>query len=204
LFVWTSTDSERDGGFASGLIAGDGHFAIHPTNGETTWQCHLAVQLRADDTPLLAELCRWSGAGMLQAVPARRTSRPQTTWIVQRQADCLRMVSILDRYPLLGKKLGQYEIWREAILAWTGPGSGRYAVMAECGERLCAHRAADVLAGASAVSITDDVKGHRKLRQFRAPKSAPFEWLGSAVQAEPRSGGAWAAGAIPVPRSLRR
>jgi uncharacterized protein YecT (DUF1311 family) len=156
MFVWTSLDSERDGGFAAGLIAGDGHFAIQPNNGGTTWKCLLAVCLRADDTPLLAELCRWSGAGMLQAVPAQRTSRPQTTWIVQRQADCLRLVSILDRYPMLGKKLGQYEIWREAILAWTGPGSDRYAVMAECGERLRAHRAANVLAGASAVSITDN------------------------------------------------
>jgi uncharacterized protein YecT (DUF1311 family) len=156
MFVWTSLDSERDGGFAAGLIAGDGHFAIQPNNGGTTRQCLLAVCLRADDTPLLAELCRWSGAGMLQAVPAQRTSRPQTTWIVQRQADCLRMVSILDRYPLLGKKLGQYEIWREAIVAWTGPGSDRQSVVADCGERLRAHRRADVLAGASAVSITDD------------------------------------------------
>ena len=98
MFVWTSLDSERDGGFAAGLIAGDGHFAIQPNNGGTPWRCFLAVRLRADDTPLLAELSRWSGAGMLEAVPARRTSRPQTNWIVQRQADCLRMVSILDRY----------------------------------------------------------------------------------------------------------
>jgi hypothetical protein len=89
-------------------------------------------------------------------VPARRTSRPQTNWIVQRQADCLRMVSILDRYPLLGKKLGQYEIWREAVLAWTGPRSDRQSVVAECSERLRAHRRADVLASACAVSITDE------------------------------------------------
>jgi LAGLIDADG DNA endonuclease family protein len=157
MFVWTSLDSEREGGFAAGLIAGDGHFAIQPNNGGTTWQCHLAVCLRADDTPLLAELCRWSGAGMLQAVPVRRTSRPQTTWIVQRQADCLRMVSILDRYPLLGKKLGQYEIWREAVVAWTGPGSDRHAVLAQCSERLRAHRRPDVRARMSAVSITDDL-----------------------------------------------
>lgn len=156
MFVWTSVDSERDGGFAAGLIAGDGHFAIQPNNGGTTWRCFLAVRLRADDTPLLAELSRWSGAGILEAVPARRTSRPQTNWIVQRQADCLRMVSILDRYPLLGKKLGQYEIWREAVLAWTGPRSDRQSVVAECSERLRAHRRADVLASACAVSITDE------------------------------------------------
>jgi hypothetical protein len=154
--VWTDVDSEVDGRFAAGLIAGDGHLAIRPTNGGTTWQCVLAVCLRADDTPLLGELCRWSGAGMLQAVPAYRTSQPQTNWIVQRQADCLRMVSILDRYPLLGKKLGQYEIWREAIVAWTGPRSDRHAVIAQCRERLRAHRRPGVLARTSVVSITDD------------------------------------------------
>ena len=156
MFVWAGVDSEVDGQFAAGLIAGDGHFAIQPNNGGTTWQCFLAVCLRADDTPLLAELCRWSGAGKLQAVPAYRTSRPQTNWIVQRQADCLRMVSILDRHPLLGKKLGQYEIWREAIVAWTGPRSDRQSVVAECSERLRGHRRSHVLASASAVSITDD------------------------------------------------
>jgi LAGLIDADG endonuclease len=156
MFVWRDENSEIDGQFAAGLIAGDGHFAIRSSSGRPTWRCSLAVCLRADDTPLLADLCRWSGAGMLQAVPARRTSRPQTNWIVQRQADCRQMVSILDRYPLLGKKLAQYEIWREAILAWTGPRLDRQSVIAECSERLRAHRRADVLAGASAVSITDD------------------------------------------------
>jgi hypothetical protein len=131
MFVWTSLDSELDGGFAAGLIAGDGHFAIRPNNGGTTWQCLLEVCLRADDTPLLTELCRWSGAGMLQAVPAQRTSRPQTNWIVQRQADCLRMVSILDRYPLLGKKLGQYEIWRKAFLAGFATAEAHFGATSE-------------------------------------------------------------------------
>jgi hypothetical protein len=115
VFVWTSVDSELDGGFAAGLIAGDGCFSIRPNNGGSSWQLLLTVRLRADDTPLLARLCRWSGAGALSAVPARATSRPQTSWAVQRQADCLRMVSILDRHELLGKKLGEYGIWRTAL-----------------------------------------------------------------------------------------
>ena len=155
MFVWSSVDSELDGGFAAGLIAGDGHFAIQPNNGGTSWQCFLAVRLRADDTPLLADLCRWSGAGKLHAVPARRTSRPQTTWIVQRKADCRRIVSILDRHRLLGKKQGQYAIWRTAIVAWTGMRSDRHSVVAACGEQLRAHRDVDVVPGASEVSITD-------------------------------------------------
>jgi hypothetical protein len=155
VFVWTSIDSERDGGFAAGLIAGDGSFAIRPNNGGTSWQCLLAMRLRADDTPLLARLCRWSGAGRLAAVPARATSQPQTVWTVQRQADCARMVSILDRHPLLGKKLGEYEIWRAAIAAWTGTGDDRHLLIAECRERLREHRRADNIASLPGVAITD-------------------------------------------------
>jgi hypothetical protein len=156
MFVWTGIDSEADGGFVAGLIAGDGHFAIQPTNGATTWQCILAVCQRADATELLAELCRWAGAGMLPAIPARRTSRPQTNWIVQRKADCLRMVAILDRYPPLGKKLGQFEIWREAVVARARERSDRESVIAECRERLRAHRSAEVLGDSPGVSITHD------------------------------------------------
>jgi LAGLIDADG DNA endonuclease family protein len=155
MFVWTSVDSELDGGFTAGLIAGDGHFGILPNNGGTSWQCVLAVRLRADDTPLLASLCRWSGVGSLAAVPARATSRPQTCWTVQRQADCLRVVSILDRYPLRGKKRGEYEIWRTAIAAWTGRRDDRYSVVADCHERLRAYRDATNVAPASRVSITE-------------------------------------------------
>jgi hypothetical protein len=155
VFVWTSVDSERDGGFAAGLIAGDGSFAIRPNNGGTSWQCSLAMRLRADDTPLLARLCRWSGAGMLAAVPARATSHPQTVWTVQRQADCLRMMSILDRHRLLGKKLGEYEIWRAAIAAWTGTGDDRHSMITECRDRLREHRRADNVANLSGVDITN-------------------------------------------------
>jgi hypothetical protein len=149
MFVWVSVDSELDGGFAAGLIAGDGHFAILPNNGVTTWRCFLSVGLRADDTPLLADLSRWSGAGNLVAVPARRTSRPQTNWIVQRKADCQRLVSILDRHPILGKKQGQYAIWRKAIAVWTGMRGDRQAVLAACSEQLRAHRRCSVVTGRS-------------------------------------------------------
>jgi hypothetical protein len=154
VFVWSSLDSEVDGGFAAGLIAGDGYFWVRPNNSGGSWVCGFAVCLRADDTPLLAQLCRWSGAGSLSAVPARNTSKPQTLWVVRRQADCLRVVSILDRHGLIGKKLGEYEIWRAAVEAWTGTRGDRKRVVAECSERLRAYRSADNVPAASEVHIS--------------------------------------------------
>lgn len=133
-------DSPADGAFVAGLIAGDGSFGIRPNNSGASWACGLQVNARNDDTPLLARLCRWSEVGRLRAVPACGGSRPQTLWQVGRQADCLRLVRILDRYPLLGKKAGEFDIWRRAVLAWTAVEPGGKEVVADCAARLLAHR----------------------------------------------------------------
>jgi LAGLIDADG endonuclease len=156
VFVWTHLESGADGGFVAGLIAGDGHFFIRPNNGDTSWLCGIALGLRADDTPLLARICRWSGVGRLSAVPAQANSRPQTCWTVQSQADCLRMVSILDKHPLFGKKAGEYDIWRAAVIAWTGSRDDRHARVADCRSRLAAHRSPDFVPDCSRVSIIDE------------------------------------------------
>lgn len=153
MFVWESVDSETDGGFAAGLIAGDGHFWISP---QQLWSelGGFTLGLRADDTPLLARLCRWSGVGQLSAVPAKANSKPQTRWTVRRQRDCLRLVSILDRHRLIGKKFGEYEIWRRAVIAWTGGRSDRNAVVAHHADRLIGYRAPDHTPAHRWVAIT--------------------------------------------------
>jgi hypothetical protein len=156
VFVWTSVESEVDCGFVAGLIAGDGHFLILPNNCGSTWACGLAMRLRADDTPLLASICRWSGVGRLSAISARRGSKPQTLWLVQRQAECLRIMSILDRPQLLGKKLGEYAIWRSAVVAWTSKNDDRHEVVAKCAEQLRSHRRFDNAPDCAEVDITDE------------------------------------------------
>jgi hypothetical protein len=155
VFVWSSLDCELDGGFAAGLIAGDGCLWIRPNNSGATWGCGLGLALRADDTPLLARLCRWTGLGRLSAVPAQRNSKPQTRWTVSRQADCLRLFSLLDRHRLIGKKRGEYEIWRRAVLAWTGGQSERHEVIARSRHELRAYRAFENAPGPSRVDITE-------------------------------------------------
>jgi hypothetical protein len=89
---------------------------------------------------LLAALCRWFGAGRLAPVAARRNSRPQTLWLIQRQADCHRAVSILEPNLVLGKKAGEFVIWRRAVRAWTSDHSDRNRIIAACAEELIGHR----------------------------------------------------------------
>jgi hypothetical protein len=88
-------------------------------------------------------------------VPAQRNSKPQTQWTVGRQADCLRLVSLLDRHRLIGKKRGEYEIWRRAVLAWTGGQSERHEVIARSRRELRAYRAFENAPGPSRVDITE-------------------------------------------------
>jgi hypothetical protein len=74
----------------------------------------------------------------------------------RRQDDCRRLERILDRHRLLGKKLGEYEIWRAAVEAWTGTRADRKRVLAECARRLRAYRSADNVAAPSRVHISTE------------------------------------------------
>ena len=114
--------SSGDLAFFSGFVAGDGSFWVRPNNAGATWCCGLDVKLRADNTPLLATFREWTGAGELFHAPARAGSRPQTSWTVARQADCLKAVNLLDAWPPLGKAAHVFRIWKRAVRLWTAEG----------------------------------------------------------------------------------
>jgi hypothetical protein len=154
VFVWSNPDSPTDGAFLAGLVSGDGSFVIRPNNSGASWACQLRINLRDDDTPLLASVRRWCEAGRLHAIPARNTSHPQTLWLVQRQTDCLRLLHILERHPPIGKKALQFAIWRRAVLAWTSGEPGRADVLARSAELLSASRHPARSALVSGVDIT--------------------------------------------------
>src|SRR6187402_3261613 len=103
VFVCETPLLEQDLAFFSGFVAGDGSFMVRSNNAGTSWGCALVVRLRADDTPLLKQFQEWTLSGQLTAAPARGRSSPQTSWTVGRRSDCLRISSILDGRPLLGK-----------------------------------------------------------------------------------------------------
>ncbi len=107
------------GPLLAGFIEGEGCFSItHQTRGP--YGCKLAVCVRDDDAALLRELKRATALGTLRPVKARAGSRAQVTWVIQAKADCLRLVELLDRYPLRGRKSRDYAIWRAAACWWIG------------------------------------------------------------------------------------
>lgn len=62
-------------------------------------------------------------------MPAYKTSNPGVVWRLQNMAACLRLMEVLDKYPLRNRKQAEYEIWRTALMynrdtprgnRWTG------------------------------------------------------------------------------------
>lgn len=76
------------------------------------------IGLRADDREILVEIVERTRIGHLLDDPRPKGMNPVAVWIVGSKAECLALVRFLDRYPLRAKKRRDYEVWREAIIAW--------------------------------------------------------------------------------------
>lgn len=106
------------GHWLAGFIDGEGCFQI-VRNG-TGFAMRFAITLRDDDRPLLTEIQTRTGLGKIYARRVTNANvsgaNPTVIWNVARKADILRLVTLLDRYPLRGKKMLDFIIWREAVL----------------------------------------------------------------------------------------
>jgi hypothetical protein len=107
----------RDGHFLAGFIEAEGSFAVRPNNGGESWQCSMSLSLRDDDAELLADLARLTGLGVLSAVPARATSKPQFLWKITSQPECQRLSELIELYPLRGRKRAEAAVWSRAVRA---------------------------------------------------------------------------------------
>ena len=116
----------------AGLLEAESSLAIVPNNRDG-WRCLCQIALRDDDRDTLITYRGQLGIGHLQAIPARAGSRPQVGWTISSKVECTRLVDVLDIHPLRGRKLAQYEIWREAVALWA---ARRYGVGPGVRERL--------------------------------------------------------------------
>ena len=146
---WDAYDGHEDAGFAywlSGLIDGEGHFAIKQ-HSRGTHAPAFSLKMRSDERGTLEIIKRKTGLGSI-IEDAGHQPNPTTSWVVQNKADCQQLCDLLDKYPLRAKKLADYRLWREAVCEWTSrPRGNRWhgpadnTKMAALRERLMAGRA---------------------------------------------------------------
>jgi hypothetical protein len=109
---------DRDGHALAGFIEAEASFGIRSNNGGRSWVCHMTLTQRADDADMLVDIARVTGLGRLFRKPAMQTSRPQVCWAVQSKLECRRLVELLERYPLRGRKQREFGVWAAAVTEW--------------------------------------------------------------------------------------
>ncbi len=112
--------SAEVGAFLAGFIEGEGCFSVSKQSGKPNHGCSMRIAVREDDRGLLAELAAATRLGSLVKTRNRGAAAPQVAWAIQAKSDCKRLVEILDRYPLRGRKSHDYAIWRPAVDWWVG------------------------------------------------------------------------------------
>jgi LAGLIDADG endonuclease len=110
---------DRDGHALAGFVEAEASFGIRPNNGGRSWVCHMTLTQRDDDADMLVDIARVTGLGRLSRRPAQRKSRPQVCWAVQSKLECRRLVDLLKRYPLRGRKGREFAVWASAVVEWT-------------------------------------------------------------------------------------
>jgi hypothetical protein len=111
------------GNWLAGLIAAEGCFLVIASQEKRRYLCSFILQLRDDDTPILKEIHQTLQLGYLHCCKARKGSNPGIIWTVCRKTECAALVELLSRYPLRARKAQDFEIWKQAVKAWTDPDS---------------------------------------------------------------------------------
>lgn len=117
------------GHWLAGFIDGEGCFSILYRSTNRTYACGLTIALRDDDAAVLEAIRETLGFGSLSAIRRSASKRgfdtkPGALWRAGTRLDCLRLVRLLDRYPLRAKKARDFTIWREAVAVWLGVHQG--------------------------------------------------------------------------------
>jgi hypothetical protein len=106
------------GHWLAGFTDGEGCFQIRVQRRHRVFNTHFSIALRVDDRPILDELQRRLGVGVVRSYESVPPRAGRAIWEVGTQAGCCRLIEIFDHYPLRAKKRRDYAIWREAVREW--------------------------------------------------------------------------------------
>ena len=108
------------GDWLAGFIDGEGSFNISRHAGN--YQPRFSVKLRDDDSQIIIDIHEFLGEGTVRKTKTCPTTSKYYTPNVRGQfrldvigADNVKLVYILDQFPLRTKKLRDYIIWKEAV-----------------------------------------------------------------------------------------
>jgi hypothetical protein len=133
--------SELDQGFIAGFLEGEATFWIGEQNAGQSYSCGLRAGVRADDQDLMEWLLALTGIGSLRPIGACATSKPQITWDINRQDECVELAYLLSRVGFHGRRAAELRIWAEAVDTWTHrEGRERHASLRALKQRLEAAR----------------------------------------------------------------
>jgi hypothetical protein len=118
--------SEYERSFLAGFLEGEATLSVHELNGGQSLSCALYLKQRDDEQDTLEWLLSLTGIGRLRRVPARATSKPQISWLVDSQGDCRELVGMIQACGFHGRRAAELRLWREAVRVWTASdGSAR-------------------------------------------------------------------------------
>jgi hypothetical protein len=105
--------------FLAGFVEGEACLHIVEQNGGQSLACQMILNQRDDEQDMLEWLLASTGLGRLRRVPARLTSKPQTSWVVDSQDECRELLAIIASCGFHGRRAAELDLWRRAVAAWT-------------------------------------------------------------------------------------
>ena len=100
--------------YLAGFITAEGHLGLTATPSGVLAP-RLTIRMRADEVPLIEQLRDRLQAGKLYGPYHGPGRNPVTNWMILSREGLDRVVLVLDRHPLKGRKHLEYRLWRDAV-----------------------------------------------------------------------------------------
>lgn len=101
----------------AGFIDAEGCFLIgkqKSSNG--SFRCHVrfSLELREDDAEILFEVQEKTGIGNVVLLNSYRDANPTVRWMITSKADRIKLINLLNKFPLRSKKKYDFDFWSKA------------------------------------------------------------------------------------------